>query len=63
MNALLPKFQTCLVRTHEADFHPGYWSFVDKQIICFLSRGVLQLMSPPWDTFFQQEHGHGIGEK
>jgi hypothetical protein len=35
MNALLPKFQTCLVRTHEAGFHPGYWSFVDKQIRVF----------------------------
>jgi len=32
MNVLLPKFQACLVRTHEAGFHPGYGSFVDKQI-------------------------------
>jgi hypothetical protein len=35
MNALLPKFQTCLVRTYDAGFHPRYWSFVDKQIIFY----------------------------
>ena len=32
MNALLPKFQTCLVTTHEAGFHPGDWTFVDKRL-------------------------------
>jgi len=31
MNALLPKFGTSLVRTPEAGFNPGYWSFEDKQ--------------------------------
>jgi len=24
-----------LVRTHKGGFHPGYWSFVDKQIMLF----------------------------
>jgi hypothetical protein len=35
MNALLPKFQTCLLRTHEAGFHPCYRSCADKQIQVF----------------------------
>ena len=31
MNALLPKFQTWLVKRYRASFHSGYWSFVDKR--------------------------------
>ena len=39
MNALLPKFHTCLVRRYQAGFYPGYWSFVDKQkIMVFFTR-------------------------
>jgi hypothetical protein len=34
--------QTCLVRTHEAGFHKGYWSFVDKQIIVLPFFGAVQ---------------------
>jgi len=42
MNALLPEFQTCLVRRYQAGFHPGYWSFVDKQINYFCLAGKKQ---------------------
>ena len=42
MNALLPEFQTCLVRRYQASFHPGYWSFVDKQINLFSNQRLLR---------------------